>query len=156
MKKSRRMIVAATLVAAVGAFVVAEALAASTTWKGNGTDDPVLTVKFKRVKTHGHPAKIKDLDIQRLHFTCTANTGVDPFRSGLSRSGAIATVHGGEFSYSATTSSPSGNIKYNTSFKGEFVSGRTATGTIRQKRSLASDPTQYCISKTEPWKVHKQ
>jgi hypothetical protein len=136
--------------------VAAEALGATTIWKGNGTDDPVLTVKFKRVKTSGHPAKVNDFEAGQLHFACTANTGLDPFRSGFSRAGTIATVHSGKFSYSATTYNSAHTIKYNTSIVGEFVSRSTATGTIRQKRSIVSDPTAYCVSKTEPWKVHKQ
>jgi hypothetical protein len=154
--KSRKMMVVALVVAVIGALVVAQALAATTTWKGNGTDDSRLTVKFKRAKSQGRPAKIKDLEIGQLRFVCTPAAQTDPFRSGLSRSGVVATVRGGDFSYVATTFSPSGSIKYNTTFKGEFVSGRTAKGTIKQKRTLVSNPNASCTSKTEPWKVHKQ
>jgi hypothetical protein len=150
------MMVVAFVVAAIGALVVAQALAASTTWKGNGTNDTKVTVKFKRVTSHGNPTKIKDFAIGQLHFTCTSAAQTDPFRSGLSRTGVVATVHGGKFSYVRTTYSPQHTIKYNTTFKGEFVSGRTATGTIKQKRSLVSNPGASCASKTEPWKVHKQ
>lgn len=156
MSKSRKFIVVGFVIAAMGALVAAEALGATTIWNGNGTDDPVMTVKFKRVKHSGDPAKINDFEVQKLHFVCHGPSAPDPFRSGLSRDGTLARVRSGEFHYSATTYNSAHTIKYNTSIDGEFVSSRTAKGTVKQRRTLVSNTDVYCVSKEEPWKAHKQ
>ena len=153
MNQSRRMIVAAALVAAIGAFVAAQALGATTTWSGAGTNDPVFKVSFKRVKTAGHPPKVKDFASKNLHFTCTANTGQSPFRASTTIHTPI-TVRSGSFS--RTSSFNSGNVKVSYTISGKFVSKRTATGTYKERRALISDPTKHCDSLKEPWKAHKQ
>jgi hypothetical protein len=154
MGKSRRLGLVAFVIGALGALVVAQAFGASAIFKGNGTEDPVLEVKFKRVKKSGKPAKVKNLDVNDLYFTCTG--GIDPFRSGLSRDGTIDKVQNGKFSYKEVTYSESGNIKYNTKVKGEFVTKRKVKGTVKQKRTSVSDPSTYCVSEKEPYKAPKQ
>jgi hypothetical protein len=156
MSKSRKLIVVALAIAAMGALVVTEALGATTFWKGNGTADPAMTVKFRKVKVSGDPAKIKEFDVQQLHFVCHGPGAPDPFRSGLIHHGTIATVRNGKFSYSATTYNSAHTIKYNTHINGEFVSARTATGTVKQRRTVVSNPSVYCVSNEEPWKANKQ
>jgi hypothetical protein len=156
MSKSRRLIVVGLAITAMGALVVAEALGATTYWRGNGTDDPVMTVKFRKVKNPGDPAKIKEFEVQRLRFVCHGPGAPDPFRSGLVRHGTLANVRNGEFHYSATTYNDAHTIKYNTSINGEFVSARTAKGDVKQRRTLVSNPDVYCVSDREPWRASKQ
>jgi hypothetical protein len=151
MSKSRKMIVAATLVAAIGAFVAAQALAATTTWSGAGNNDPVFKVSFKKVS--GHPSKVKDFASKNLHYTCTANTGQSPFRASTTIHTPIA-VHSGSFS--RTNSFNSGNIKVSYTISGKFASKTKATGTYKERRALIADPTKHCDSLKEPWTTHKQ
>jgi len=153
MNKSRKMIVAASLVGAIGALVAAQALAATTTWSGAGTNDPVFKVSFKRVKTAGHPPKVKDFASKNLHYTCTPNLNQSPFRASTTIHTPIG-VHGGSFHRASSFNS--GNIKVSYTIDGEFVSKRTATGTYKERRALISDPTKHCDSLKEPWKAHKQ
>ena len=156
MKKLRKVAFVAFVIAALGALVAAQALGASAIFKGNGTEDPVLEIKFKRVKKHGQPAKIKNFEANDLYFTCQADPPIDPFRSGFSRDGTLDKVHNGKFSYNKVTYSESGNIKYNTRVEGEFVSKRKVKGTVKQRRTIVSDPSTYCISEEEPYKALKQ
>jgi hypothetical protein len=156
MSKSRRWIALALAVGAVFALVVAQALAATTFWRGNGTADPVMTVKFRKAKTSGNPAKIKEFEVQQLRFRCFGPGAPDPFRSGLVRHGTISKVRSGEFHYSATTYNAARTIKYNTSINGEFVGPRKAVGDVRQKRTVVSNPNTYCVSNREPWQGFKQ
>jgi len=153
MSKSRLLTAVALAALAVGAVVAVQAFAATTTWSGAGTNDPVFKVSFKRVKTAGHPPKVKDFASKNLHYTCTANTGQSPFRASTTIHTPIG-VHGGSFH--RTSSFNSGNIKVSYTIDGEFVSKRTAKGTYKERRALISDPTKHCDSLQEPWKAHKQ
>src|SRR5205823_14422861 len=108
-------------------------------------------VSFKKVS--GHPAHVKDFASKHLHFTCFTTPPTPPFRSNTTIHTPIA-VHSGSFS--RTASFTNGNIKVNYAISGTFISKRTATGTYKERRSLVSDPTQYCLSKKEPWRAHKQ
>ncbi|MGH2966901.1 MAG: hypothetical protein ACRDMH_16185 [Solirubrobacterales bacterium] len=153
MTKSRLLTAVALSALAVGAVVAVQAFAATTTWSGAGTNDPVFKVSFKRVKTAGHPPKVKDFASKQLHFTCHTTPPQPAFRSNTTIHTPI-TVHSGNFF--ASRSFTNGNIKVNYTIDGEFVSKRTATGTYKERRSLVSNPTQYCVSAKEPWKVHKQ
>jgi hypothetical protein len=153
MSKSRKLIVVAFVIAAMGAIVAAEALGATTIWKGHGTEDPVMTVRFERVKVSGEPAKIKEFKVEKLHFKCE---GTSNFRSGFVRHGTISKVQNGEFSYSATTYNAEHTVKYNTSINGEFVSRTKAVGDVKQRRTLVSNPDVFCVSDREPWKAFKQ
>ena len=153
MSKSRKLVALVLAAVAVCALVVAQAVAGTTIWKGNGIDDPVMTVKFERVKKPGEPAKIQEFEVQQLYFDCH---GTSDFRSGLIRHGTISKVKDGEFHYSATTYNSEHTIKYNTSINGEFVSKTKAVGDVKQKRTLLSNPDIYCVSAREPWKAFKQ
>jgi hypothetical protein len=153
MSKSRKLIALALGAVAVCAIVVAQAFAGTTIWKGNGIDDPQMTVKFERVKVSGEPAKIREFEVQNMFFDCQ---GASDFRSGLIRHGTISKVHNGQFSYSAITYNSEHTVKYNTSIDGEFVSSIKAKGTVKQKRTLVSNPDTYCVSAREPWKALKQ
>jgi hypothetical protein len=113
----------------------------------------VFKVSFKRVKTAGHPPKVKDFASKNLHYTCTANTGQSPFRASTTIHTPIRVRSG---SFHRTSSFNSGNIKVSYTIDGEFVSKRTATGTYKERRALISDPTKHCDSLKEPWKAHKQ
>ena len=142
--------VLALAVAAVCALVVAQALAATTTWTGAGTNDPVFKVAFTKVKPSGQPAKVKDFASKQLHFTCTDNS---QFR-------ANTTIHTpipvNSAAFSRTASFNSGNIKVTYTITGKFLSVRTATGTYKERRALISDPSTHCDSVREPWRAHKQ
>jgi hypothetical protein len=153
MSKSRKLMVLGLVVGAVCALVVAQALAATTSWTGAGTNDPVFKVAFTKVKPSGQPAKVKDFASKQLHFTCVTTPPTQPFRANTTIHTPI-TVHSGAFS--RTASFTSGNIKVTYTIDGKFLSVRTATGTYKEKRSLVSDPSQYCVSAKEPWKAHKQ
>lgn len=153
MSRSRKLIAIALAIAAMGALVAAEALGATTFWRGNGTEDPVMTVKFQKAKLSGQPARVKEFEVQKLFFNCQ---GTGDFRSGLVRHGSISKVTNGKFAYSATTFNSAHTIKYNTSINGEFVSGLTATGTVKQRRTLVSNPDVTCVSAREPWRARKQ
>jgi hypothetical protein len=74
----------------------------------------------------------------------------------LVRHGTISKVRNGEFSYSATTYNSEHTIKYFTRINGEFVSARTAEGTVKQTRTVVSDPSVHCSSLLQPWKTTKQ
>ena len=152
MSKSRKLMVLALAVSAVCALVVAQALAATTTWTGAGTNDPVFKVAFTKVKPSGQPAKVKDFASKQLHFTCTG-TSQPPFRANTTIHTPI-TVHSGAFS--RTASFFSGNLKVTYTITGKFLSVRTATGTYKERRALASNPSVHCDSVQEPWKAHKQ
>jgi hypothetical protein len=149
MSKSRRTLAIVFAALAIGALVAATALAATTTWRGNGTRDTRITVSFKKVS--GQPSKVKNMNIGRLHFDCQ-NT--DDFRSGI----AFPTmqVHAGQFSRNATYTNADGSIRYTTRLSGKFLSPRTATGTIKQRRTVVADPSTTCTTVEEPWRAHKQ
>jgi hypothetical protein len=151
MSKSRRLTGLAIAVAVIGALVVVQAFAATTTWKGNGTNDTAITVSFKKVS--GHPSKVKDWKINHLHFTCHNTPN---FRSGTSLQGTISQVHNGKFSYHKSHYNSDHTIKYTDQIDGQFVSKTKATGTYKERRELDSDPTTYCVSAREPWKATKQ
>jgi hypothetical protein len=148
MSKSRKLTILALAVSAVCALVVAQALAATTSWSGAGTNDPVFKVAFKKVS--GQPSKVKDFASKQLHFTCTDNS---TFRANTTIHTPIP-VHGGAFS--RASSFTNGDIKVTYTIKGNFLSRRTATGTYKERRSLVSDPSTHCDSLQEPWKAHKQ
>src|SRR5436309_15431848 len=101
MSKSRKLIVLAIAVGAVCALVVAQALAATTTRSGAGTNDPVFKVSFKKVS--GRPSKVKDFASKQLHFTCTG-TSQPPFRANTTIHTPM-TVHAGQFSRTASFTS---------------------------------------------------
>jgi hypothetical protein len=153
MSKPRRLIALALVAAAVCALVVAQAFAGTTIWKGNGIDDPQMTVRFEKVKHPGEPAKIREFEVQNMFFDCQGNPD---FRSGLILHGTISKVHNGQFSYAATYYNSDHTIKYNTSVAGEFVSPIKVKGTVKQKRTVVSNPDIYCVSAREPWKALKQ
>src|SRR6476661_281339 len=119
MSKSRLLTAVALAALAVGAVVAVQAFAGTTTWSGAGTDDPVFKVSFKRVKTAGHPPKVKDFASKNLHYTCTPNTGQSPFRASTTIHTPI-TVRSGSFS--RTSSFNSGNVKVSYTISGKFVS----------------------------------
>ncbi len=152
MSKSRKWIVPVLAVAAVGALVVAQALAGTTTYSGAGTDDPVMKVSFDKVKSKGHPTKVKNWSVKSLHYDCV---GTDDFRSFTNLHGTISKVQNGRFSYNQSHLSDSGGIRYTNQISGKFVSKTKATGTYKERRELVSDPSTYCVSKREPWSAHK-
>ena len=148
MSKSRKLIVLALAVGVIGALVVAQALATTTTWSGAGNNDHVFKVSFKKVS--GHPSKVKDFASKQLHYTCTDNS---TFRANTTIHTPMA-VHSGSFS--RTSSFTNGNVKVNYTISGKFASKTKATGTYKERRSLVSDPTTHCDSVKEPWTAHKQ
>lgn len=155
MSRFRKLSALALAVGVGGALVVAQALATTTTWRGAGTEDSVMKVSFKRAKTRGHPAKVKEWSVKDLHYTCT-DDDPPPFRSSTTLHGTIAKVHDGKFSYSDSLLSEDGTIRYTNTIRGEFVSKHKATGTYREKRALVGDPSAYCISEKEPWSANRQ
>jgi hypothetical protein len=146
MSKSRGLIAGGLSVAAIGAFVVAQALATTTTWKGTGTRDPQLTVSFKKVS--GHPAKVKYFKARNMHYACV---GTNDFRSGLDL--PPMKVHRGRFSFSGTANQ--NGVTYKATLSGEFVSKRTAKGTVKETRTVNADTTIHCTGQ-EPWRAHRQ
>jgi hypothetical protein len=136
---------------ALGAVVAVQAFAATTTWSGAGNNDHVFKVNFKKVS--GHPSKVKDFAAKQVHFTCTDNSNIDPFRANTTIHTAIP-VHSGSFA--RTSSFTNGNLKVNYTISGEFVSKTKAKGTYKERRSLVSDPSIHCDTLKEPWTAHKQ
>ena len=150
MSKSRKLVALALAAAVVGALVAAQAFAATTSWSGAGTNDPVWKLSFKKEKLSGHPAHVKNWNSKQLRFTCT---DASTFRAATIISSPI-TVQNGEFS--RTGSFTNGNVRVTYTINGEFVNNTTATGTYKEKRALVSDPSTHCDSKREPWRVRKQ
>jgi hypothetical protein len=150
MSRSRKLVALALAAAAIGALVVAQAFAATTSWSGSGTNDTVWKLTFKKEKLSGHPAHVKNWNSKQLRFTCT---DASTFRADTNIASPI-TVQNGEFS--RTRSFTNGNVKVTYTINGEFVNATTATGTYKEKRALVSDPSVHCDSRREPWRTRKQ
>ena len=149
MSKSRRCVVLALAVGAICALVVAQALAATTSWSGAGTNDTVWKVGFKKVVTSGQPTRVKDWSSKQLRFRCVDNSF---FRADTNIHTPVAVRSG---SFSKTGSFTSGNVKVTYTITGSF-NGRTATGTYKERRSLVSDPSTYCAAAQQSWRASRQ
>lgn len=141
--KTRLAIVAAVVALAVPAAV---ALAAATTFKGNGTDDPEVTVKFKR---HGgaHPY-VNGFQTMKMLYECS--DGTTTFRSGVNLGTLkLGVKDNGKFSFHGTADED--GVHYEARISGKFTSKSKATGTTTETRSKG---IAKCSAK-EPWEATK-
>lgn len=142
--RAKLAIVAAVVALAVPAAV---ALAAGTSFKGKGTDDPDVAVKFKR---HGGQHPYVDA-FQTLNMLYECNDGSTTFRSGINLGTLkIKVKDNGKFSFHGTADED--GVHYDARISGKFNSNKQATGTTTETRSIGSDK---CSAK-EPWKATKK
>lgn len=137
------------IVAVVAALAVpaAVAIAAGGSFNGKGTDDPQVTVKFKR---HGGSNPYVD-GFQTSNMLYECNDGSTTFRSGVNPGTLkIEIKDNGKFSFSG--SADQNGVHFEAKVSGKFKSKKQATGTTTETRSIDA---AECTAK-EPWKATKK